>query len=137
MAKPDSKKIIDKLDRLTEQANSEAAKRVRRLAGISLVAQCRQYISILLPVIFDIALNGEDKDRLKAIEMLLDRGYGKAPQIVNIVQSLDDATLQKVAAAIIDKRQLAPKSTPQIVEAKIAKSRRASRRRPPSSRGKR
>jgi hypothetical protein len=127
--KPPPLQIAEKLDLLAQQAGGEAARRVRKLAGISLVAQCRQYISVLLPVLLDIAVNGEDRDRLRAIEILLDRGYGKAPQIVNIVQSVDSETLQQIASAIIQKRELAPASTPQIVEARLAKSRRASGKR--------
>jgi hypothetical protein len=130
--KPPPSQIAEKLDLLAQQAGGEAARRVRKLAGISLVAQCRQYISALLPVLLDIAVNGEDRDRLRAIEILLDRGYGKAPQIVNIVQSVDSETLQQIASAIIQKRELAPASTPQIVEGRLAKSRRS----PPRKRGK-
>lgn len=71
-----------------------------------MIAHCRQYAGQLVNMLIDAAKNApKTADRLRAIEILLDRGFGKAPQLVQVMRQLAPEQVEAVAEAIIKKRR--------------------------------
>ena len=82
----------------------------RTSAGFALVAACRAQATRLVDQLHSIAFSSREltRDRIRAIEILLERGYGKAPQIVALLGQLEQQVgasgLEQAAKAILAKR---------------------------------
>ena len=66
--------------------------------------QCRELVPLAMERLTQIVLTGSDSDALKAIEQVLNRGYGRAPQTVDVTVGLEGESLQQVARAILKRR---------------------------------
>ena len=60
-----------------------------------------------------------DSARVRAAEILLDRGYGKAPQTLNVIQHLNGEELENAARRILMKRERARVLEAKTVEATV------------------
>lgn len=93
----------------------------RRGPGIGLAEQCRELTEEALDTLVAIMrgdIKGTAGDKHRAVQTILERGYGKAPVMVDIIHSMDRAQLEEAALAIIARRrargELDPKHGPVI-----------------------
>lgn len=117
-------KTVDKLEEIfalfNSSGHSKDVARAKQAGALSLVALCRQYTPRILPILFEIAEHGANADRLKAIQIILDRGFGKAPQVVEIVRRMSDKDVLDIAEAIAQKRRGRLESGPGTIDAQLS-----------------
>lgn len=75
----------------------------RHVTELARVYTC-QAVETLASIMLDTEINASA--RVKAAEVLLDRGYGKAPITYDIVHTLNDKELQETAYRILQKRRV-------------------------------
>lgn len=81
----------------------------------------RSYTTDAIRVLASIMLSkkAHTPSRVRAAELLLERGYGKAPAVLNVVHHLGSQELEDAARAILKKRDEATK--PKVIEATLTK----------------
>lgn len=103
------------------KAQTAGKKLVGKRATESLVAQCRREAGEALRTIIKIMKDpaAKPQERLKAAELILDRGYGKAPERIEVVRALSDEQLKALAHALVQEEAPALIAAPtQYLEAK-------------------
>lgn len=81
----------------------------------------RQYTADALKTLGDIMRDKKAPAvaRTRAAEVLLDRGYGRAPQQVNVTHGIDGQKLEDMARAILEKRE---KLQAKVIDAELEES---------------
>ena len=108
-----AKTIKESLDVLLKGGHgkhpAKIVKHMQEAAGLSMVAAARRYAPAAMATLFSILLDetaGLEVKR-KAANDILDRAYGKAPQLVDVIKRIDQSDVERVAAAILAKREKA------------------------------
>jgi len=82
----------------------------------------REYTTQAIETLAEIMRNKRTQSsaRVRAAEILLDRGYGKAQQTVNLIQHFGSKELEEAARAILRKRdRVASMQEARIIEAEV------------------
>jgi hypothetical protein len=58
-------------------------------------------------------------ERLKAAEMIIERGFGKIPEKLEIARGLPDEQLRALAEKLLERRCQLPEHTGEIVDAEL------------------
>lgn len=116
--KKKKKTTLEKLDTQLTAYGHQASAIARRAGARDLVAQCRKHSQMIVASMVNIIKNGNDRDKIQAAKLLLDRGYGKAPITVVQTQKLSDKQLRAAVEAIRLKRASAAFEAPEPLKKK-------------------
>jgi hypothetical protein len=112
---------IQDLNSRVKSSLSVASRSVRKRVVESLTSICRREASAAMDTIVKIMKDPGAKpgERLKAAEMIIERGFGKIPEKLEIARALPDEQLRCLAEKLLERRCQLVEKNETIIEAEL------------------